>query len=851
MVHTPTAFEIDPADSPLLETPSTGLSQEEVARRRAQGYGNESSIQTGRTYRQIIVQNTFTFINIIFFVVGGVMILLGLLSDAIISVSLVGLNVLIGISQEVRAKRQLDKIALLTRPTANVLRDGQVSVIDPSEIVLGDLLIVSSGDQIVVDGEVIGDAQVEVDESLLTGESDLILKSAGDKLLSGSFCVTGRATFIAQRVGVTSYANNLVQNARAFTTNKTPLQRDVDFIIRLLVMTASVYGILYGASFVLREMPAIESVRTAAVIITLIPNGLFFMVIAAYAMGALRMSGKGALIQQVNAIESMSNIDVLCLDKTGTLTANRMLLNEVLPAGDMDEDELKHILAAFAATLKSGNRTSEAIQRALPADALPMRDEIPFSSDRKWSGLVFDAPAFKGVYVLGAPEILYPHLAPDAWFDPNRVNEWAEHGLRVLVLTRHQSVDSLRDAQGVPLLPDNMETLGLLAFSDELRPEARETIEKFREAKIKLKVISGDNPTTVASLARQAGFAPDVKLISGLEIDSLDDAQLETVAEETTIFGRIRPDQKERIVEALKRRGFYVAMIGDGVNDVMSLKKAQIGIAMQSGSQATRGVADIVLINDSFAALPQAFLEGQRILNGMQDVVKLFLSRTLTVSLIIFGAAVVSDSSLFPFLPTHGALLTFLTVGIPTFFLAAWARPGFGERRLIQSVVHFVLPAALTLALFGVFVYVFYVLQTPPIISTGVEDSLTARWLAIPRSALTTFLIFCGWMLILFAEPPVRFFVGGDEYVGDIRPVLITLAMLVSFVVIVLVEPFRRFFQIELLMLTDYLFLASLTLLWGLMLRFMWRTNLFNKFLGLPQRRYHVGEILKGHARKT
>ncbi len=838
MADTVTTFDVAPEHVALLQTSLDGLSEPEAQQRQANGYGNGAAIQTGRTYRDIILQNTFTFINTIFFVIGGVMIFLGLISDAVISVGLVALNVLISISQEMRAKQQLDKIALLTRPTATVIRDGQARVIDPAQIVLGDVLVLGPGDQIVVDGEVI-DGELEVDESLLTGESDLVLKVPGDKLLSGSFCVTGKAHFVAQRVGASSYANNLVKNARLFTTHKTPLQRDIDFIIRLLVMLALVYGVLYGASFMLRQMSLVDSVRTAAVIATLIPNGLFFMIIAAYAMGALRMSGKGALIQQVNAIESMSNIDVLCMDKTGTLTANRIILEEVLPVSPLDKAEFERILGVFAASVSAGNRTNEAIQRALTAQALPVRDEVPFSSERKWSGLTFDSPTLRGAYVLGAPEVLHSHLAPEAWFDQNRVNEWAERGLRVLVMAHRPDVLTLHDESHQPVLPEAMHTLGFLAFSDELRPEARETIAKFRAANIKLKVISGDNPTTVASLARQAGFPADVKLVSGPELDNLDDAQLETVAEEATIFGRIRPEQKERLVEALKRRGHYVAMIGDGVNDVMSLKKAQIGIAMQSGSQATRGVADIVLLNDSFAALPQAFMEGQRILNGMQDVVKLFLSRTLTVSLIIFGVAVVAEASLFPFVPTHGALLTFLTVGIPAFFLAAWARPGLGERRLIGSVVHFVLPAALTLALFGVFVYVFYLLQIPPMVQDAVvEETLVERWLAIPRSALTTFLVFMGLQLLLFAEPPTRFFTGGDDLSGDVRPLLMAIVMLIVFVMIVWVEPFRRFFQIELLQLTDYLFLGVLAVLCGLLLRTVWRWNVFNRFLGLPERRY-------------
>jgi cation-transporting ATPase E len=372
-----------------------------------------------------------------------------------------------------------------------------------------------------------------------------------------------------------------------------------------------------------------------------------------------------------------------------------------------------------------------------------------------------------------------------------------------------------------------MQPLALLSFSDELRAEAKETLEGFARVGIKLKIISGDNPQTVASLARQAGLSNDFKVVSGLELDSIDDTQLGELAEETTVFGRIRPDQKERIVSALRKRGHYVAMIGDGVNDVLSLKKAQIGIAMQSGSAATRGVADIILLGDSFAALPSAFTEGQRILNGMQDVVRLFLTRVFYVTLLILGTAVVADPRLFPMTPTQSALLTFLTVGIPTFALAAWARPGVYKGDLIPTVLKFVVPAAVSIAGFGLSLFVYYLLQhsNPQAILTGLEIATVET----ARTVLLLFLTAAGIVLIVFVEPPIRFFAGGDELTDDWRPTLLAGAMMITLVIVNLIPSMRDLFSLSVLRPQDYLLIAGTVIAWALTLRLIFQLRLFER----------------------
>jgi cation-transporting ATPase E len=390
-----------------------GLSESEVVARRARGQGNDVRLQTSRSYVEILRHNAFTFINSVLFTIGIVLILMDRLGDAVVTAGLVLMNVVVGVVQEGRAKRTLDQIALLTRPKATVIREGQERTVDPGEIVLGDVLVVRPGDQIVVDGQVIGDGRIDVDESLLTGESDLIPKRAGDTVYSGSFCVTGGASYEAQKVGAECFANQLTAGARAFRQVKTPLQKNVDFVIRILVFLAGQLGILLALSFAIKGLSVVESVQVAAVIASLVPQGLFAMITIAYAMGAVRIAGKGALIQQANAVESLSNVSVLCLDKTGTLTANRIRLHALRPLG-VSEAELRRILGDYVASASSRNRTAGAIAEACGGQERHVREEVPFSSGRKWSALAFDDGALRGVYVLGAPEILRPLLGSDS-----------------------------------------------------------------------------------------------------------------------------------------------------------------------------------------------------------------------------------------------------------------------------------------------------------------------------------------------------------------------------------------------------------------------------------------------------
>ncbi len=841
--------------SSISSPPLNGLSETEVVERRQRGQGNNVSFQSSRTYVDIIRANVFTFINLVLFGIGGVLVLLGLYSDAFASVGIAFWNTVIGIAQELRAKRALDKIALLTRPKATVMREGKSITLDPSQIVVGDILLLNAGDQIVVDGQIVSDGRMDADESLLTGESDLIAKRKGDKVFSGTFCVNGSAYYEAQMVGEHSVASKLTAGARAYRAQKTPLQVDVEFVVQLLVVLTMLIAVLFGLAALVRSQAITETARMAAVIAGLIPNGLFFMTTIAYGMGAVRMAGQGALIQHANAVESMSNVNVLCLDKTGTLTANHINLVETAPY-EISDDEFRRILSIYAASASTGNRTSEALHEALQGEKQTTVEEVPFSSDRKWSAIAFEAADLKGVYVLGAPEMLNPYLK-EATDLAQKSKQWEDEGLRVLLFAKHADISPLYDADDHPQLPSDLKPLGSIAFSDELRPEADVTLKAFADTGIKLKIISGDNPNTVAALARQAGLPGDIKVISGLELETMTAAQFAEAAENATVFGRITPQQKERLVGSLRAAGNYVAMIGDGVNDVLSLKRAQIGISMQSGSQATRGVADIILMNDSFAALPSAFSEGQRIVMGMLDIIRLFLARVIYQSLIILSIAIIGLG--FPITPVHQSLLSIITVGFPTLALAAWAHHGAPPKRSLRQVMRFVLPAGVSLGFIGTAIYVIYfvaaftnsagtnvfnvrsltheqvvTLETmrgktiTEIIDTAQQEAVT-----MARTILTSVTTLAGLVLIVFVEPPTQFWTGGDEYSGDWRPTIMAILLALLYVAIMLVPSLRTTFELAEIQARDWVIIVAVVTLWAFIQRFLWRQHVFDRLLRL------------------
>jgi cation-transporting ATPase E len=771
------------------------------------------------------------------------MLLLGRVGDAILVMVVIFGGVIINIYQEIWAKQKLDEIALLNRPTATVIRAGKESHIDPSGIVLGDILVTRPGDQIVVDGQVVGDGRMEIDESLLTGESDLVPKLAGELVYSGSFCVSGTACYEAQKVGAETVAYKLMTGARTFRQVLTPIQKEINLVIRVFMLIACFLWILVGISFLSKDHSFTDIVQRAAVIAGLVPAGLLLAITLAYGLGAVRMVGQDVLVQQANAVESLSNVDILCLDKTGTLTSNQIQLQDIYPVG-ISKAQLQAILGDYAASTTAGNKTNEAIASVCKGQVRPLKIQIPFSSARKWSALAFEAeiedtlthpntptshPLPPGVYILGAPETL-ANVLPLSSQTTDYINAGTEQGLRVVLFAYSQDIGALSDTAQSPPLPPNLTLLGILRFSDQLRPEVKETLAGFAKAGIEIKVISGDNPQTVAALAKQAGFGTELKVVSGKELDHMDQAQFAQTAENSTIFGRITPEQKAKLVQSLRQQGHYVAMIGDGVNDVLSLKQANLAIAMESGSKATRAVADIVLLKDSFGALPHTFSEGQRIRNGILDLMKLFMVRTACVTLLIFATAIVTDS--FPLENKQSAFISLIGVGLPTMFLPIWAKPGAKlQSSLVRSLLHFVVPATLTLTLVSLLVYLLYLLVAVLDLPPGLDIAQVNY--AVPRTALVAILVMCELLLIPFLKPPTTAWVGGEPLSGDWRYTITSLILLGVYIMIVAIPPLRRFFELSQLSVNSYLFIGLVALEWCLILRFVWRTRFLDRFLGV------------------
>jgi cation-transporting ATPase E len=740
---------------------------------------------------------------------------MGQADDALVTGGLVAVNVVVGVVQEGRAKRTLDRIALLTRARVTVVRDGEEQQVDPGEVVLGDVLVARPGEQIVVDGRVIGEGRMEVDESLLTGEADLVPKAAGDVVYSGSFCVSGSARYVAEKVGADTYAHGLTAGARQYRAVQTPLQAQIDYVIRVLVLMVGALGVLLLIGYGLSDVPAVEALRVGAVIVALVPQGLFFMTTVAYALGAVRVAGQGALVQAANAVESLSNVTLLCLDKTGTLTTNRIRLEEARPLGDASAEDLEAALGAYARSTAEPNRTVEAIAEGCRGEARPVREAVPFSSARKWSALSYaDAPGV--AHILGAPEVLAPHLTERDALD-RVLAEWTPRGLRVVLLARAET-DTLHDPTGEPALPERLRPLGAVAFREELRPDASDTLARFGELGVQLRVISGDSPRTVSALAAEVGLPGAQAAVSGLDLDEYEGERLAAAAGGATVFGRMRPEQKQRLVGLYRSEGHYVAMLGDGVNDVLPLKQAQLGIAMESGTAATRNVADMVLLGDRFAALPAALREGQRIVRGMEDVIRLLLTRTLYVLALVVAARIVGLP--FPVTPKHNSILALLTVGLPILAIAAWARPGTPSRRLLHAVGHFIFPAAFTVAVVCLGVYLLYLQRTGD--------------LDVARSALTTVSVLCGLLLIPFVEPPTRAWVAGDELSGDWRPSALAVMMLSAYAVVLSVPGLRGFFELVPLRPVDYALLVGVVAVWALALREIWRRRLFERLVARP-----------------
>ncbi|MFE4665350.1 HAD-IC family P-type ATPase [Streptomyces sp. NPDC056716] len=731
MTHTDAGAELDPAHPHPAPPAPGGLTSAEVAERVTRGQVNDVPVRSSRSMAEIVRSNVFTRFNAIIGVLWVIMLFVAPIQDSLFGFVIIA-NTGIGIIQEWRAKKTLDSLALIGEVRPTVRRDGVAAQVGTSEIVLDDVLETGPGDKVAVDGVCVESDGLEIDESLLTGEADPVVKRIGDEVMSGSFVVAGGGAFRATRVGREAYAAQLAEEASRFTLVHSELRTGISTILKYVtwMMVPTAIGLIIS-QLVVQENAFKDSVaRTVGGIVPMVPEGLVLLTSVAFAIGVIRLGRKQCLVQELPAIEGLARVDTVCLDKTGTLTEGGMDVTELRPLDGADETYVRKVLGALGESDPRPNASLKAIIDAYPdSEDWRCTQSLPFSSARKYSGASFSLGGGEsGTWLLGAPDVL---LAPDdpALTETERLNE---QGLRVLLLVR--AVHELDD----PQVAADAQPVALVVLEQRLRPDAADTLAYFADQDVHAKVISGDNAVSVGAVAGKVG-------LTGTVIDARQlPAEREKMAaalDEGTVFGRVTPQQKRDMVGALQSRGHTVAMTGDGVNDVLALKDADIGVAMGSGSEATRAVAQIVLLNNSFATLPSVVAEGRRVIGNITRVATLFLVKT--VYSVLLAILVVCWQVEYPFLPRHLTLLSTLTIGVPAFFLALAPNKERAQPHFVRRVMRYSIPGGVLAA---VATFTTYLIARHHY--TG-PDALDAETSA---ATLTLFLI-AMWVLVIVARP--------------------------------------------------------------------------------------------------
>lgn len=679
-----------------------GLSTQEVAERVHRGQVNDLPSRTSRSLWDIVRANVLTRINAILAVLLVVVLWAGSPIDALFGLVIIA-NSGVGIVQELRAKRTLDRLAILNLAKPIVRRSGASSPLDPRQLVVDDIIELGPGDQLLVDGTLVEATGLEIDESLLTGEAESVAKGLGASLLSGSFVVSGSGAYRATAVGKDSYSSRLVEDAKRFVLTRSELRAGIDQILGLVTLLIVPAGVLiiYSQLFASGQPLRPALVGTVAALVPMVPEGLVLMTSIALALGVIRLGQVKCLVQELAAIEALARVDVVCIDKTGTLTEPGMAVVEIVPIPGADVAQARMALSSIAAADSRPNATMAAIKIGVVAPTFPgpATTIVPFSSARKWQGLTY---ADHGSWVLGAPDVLL-HPSSDV---AQRADELGARGLRTLLLARTGHLDDshLEYADVEPQL--------LIVLDQRIRTDAEATLHYFAGQGVRVKILSGDNVASVQSVARALHLAGSEDAKDARHLPAAP-GELAEALEETSIFGRVLPEQKRAMVAALRSRGHIVAMVGDGVNDVPALKLADIGVAMGSGSPATRAVAQVVLLDNNFAALPGIVGEGRRVIGNVERISNLFLTKTVYSALLalllgafgLLAALLHFDSIPFPFLPRHVMISAWFTIGIPAFILSLApnserARPGFVARVMRLAIPCGVIVTVVTFACF-------------------------------------------------------------------------------------------------------------------------------------------------------
>ena len=683
-----------PSFHPHSEQGTRGLTSAQVRKRVQMGQVNTPPESPTKSVKKIVLENLFSFFNLIFFIIAGFLIAVGSF-DELIFLLVVAANTAIGIVQELNSKKKLDALSLLSAPKAQVVRDGRAVTVPTSELVRDDLIILSAGNQISADAQVVS-GSVQVNESLITGESDEIAKGAGSELLSGSFVVSGKCYAVLTHVGAESYASKLTNEAKKSKKSHLPgMMRSLNrLLIAIGILIVPIGGLLFYRQTSLLGLTVKEGIETtAAAVIGMIPEGLYLMVSLALAASVLRLAAKNTLVQDMNCIETLARVDVLCVDKTGTITQPEMAYCGLLPlAKQVTEAQLEKLLSDFVSNMEPDNETMQALQKSLGSDT-PRRalQVLGFSSETKYSAVSYGA---QESYVLGAPEF----ILGAGGYEPYRpiAEEAMADGSRVLLFAACKPGPNGRGISS-PL------PLAFVLLRNPVRENAKETFAYFHDQGVTVKVISGDNPVTVSAAAREAGILGAERYIDASTLETYED--IEDACEEYNVFGRVKPNQKKLLIQALQSGGHTVAMTGDGVNDVLALKEADCSVAMASGSDVAAQISDLVLMDSDFGSMPSVVAEGRRVINNIERAASLYLVKNI-FSLIL---AIISITAVFsyPLTPSQLTLMSLLSIGIPSLILALEPNESLVSGKFLRNAIVRALPAALTDLFIIIFVLLF------------------------------------------------------------------------------------------------------------------------------------------------
>ncbi|MGY1579894.1 HAD-IC family P-type ATPase [Streptomyces sp. MN13] len=770
-------------------TSAGGLTAAEVTERVARGQVNDVPVRSSRSMAGIVRANVFTRFNAIIGVLWVIMLFVAPIQDSLFGFVILA-NTGIGIVQEWRAKKTLDSLALIGEVRPTVRRDGIAAEVGTSEIVLDDLLEIGPGDKVVVDGVCVEADGLEIDESLLTGEADPVVKRPGDPVMSGSFVVAGGGAFQATKVGREAYAAQLAEEASRFTLVHSELRSGISTILKYVtwMMIPTAIGLVIS-QLVVKETAFKDSLaRTVGGIVPMVPEGLVLLTSVAFAIGVIRLGRKQCLVQELPAIEGLARVDTVCLDKTGTLTEGGMDVTELRSLNGHEEPYIRQVLGALGESDPRPNASLKAIIDACP-DAEDWRciESLPFSSARQYSGAAFsEGDGETSTWLLGAPDVLLSDDDP-ALGETERLNE---RGLRVLLLARAAGdLDSADVTRGA-------KPAALVVLEQRLRPDAADTLRYFAEQNVRAKVISGDNAVSVGAVAGKLGLSGTV--VDARRLPSDRDG-MATALDEGTVFGRVTPQQKREMVGAMQSHGHTVAMTGDGVNDVLALKDADIGVAMGTGSEATRAVAQIVLLDNSFATLPSVVAEGRRVIGNITRVATLFLVKT--VYSVLLAILVVCWQVEYPFLPRHLTLLSTLTIGVPAFFLALAPNKERAKPHFVRRVMRYAIPGG---ALAGLATFATYLIARRYYTGPGALDAETSA------ATLTLFLISM-WVLVIIARPYTWW------------RITLVAAMGAGFLVVLVVPWLQEFFALKLVGVTMPWIAVAVAAGAAAALEFLWR----------------------------